>query len=1081
VAWGGAIVLLTGLIALLSASWGIDQARFAPGAILALRIASWAAMACLALFLILRPLLRRVSDEQVALYLEENEPTLDASVLSALQVTRDRAAEGDRPGDLGHEVVRLAAERCRTVEDGRQVDRGSLTRASGALAVLVTAAAVLFLAGPTFLGTAGPLILRPWSTADAASPYAVDVDPGNLTVPRGADVRIGARLINFDAGVVELSVQRGADAAWERFPMTSDPETGDFAVLLFDVDRRTEYFVEAEGVRSGLFRIDVVDLPYVDRIDLEYRFPEYSGLEPRYVEGGGDIVALRGTVVGLRITSTIPVGLGWLTMDDGSETVLAPGPDGRLSGEIEVWGEAFYRVWLEGPDGTRVEASPEFRIEALDDLPPAVSFERPGRDVAVTSVDEVFAEVRAEDDYGVARLDLVYRVNGGAEDTVVLYGTRGAGRRELARGHTLYLEDLELQPGDLISYYARARESWRGPETRSATTDLYFVEIRPFDRRFRQADQAGGQQGGGMGMQGDLSEQQRQIIAATFRLIRESESGEADSGRRSEDIATLALVQARLRQQVETLVERMLARGITADSTFAVIARELPLAAEEMLTAEEALGSGEADSALPPEQQALAHLQRAEAAFRETQVGRGQDGGGGGGGGQGDAEDLADLFELELDRMRNQYESVQRDQRQQQNEEVDEALQRVQELARRQQQINERMRQEQESGAGGEGVARQGQLAEETEELARQLERLSRESGRQELASSARRMREAAESMRRSSAERGEQGRAEGTEAVDRLREARQSLENSRSEGLRRDLQDARNRAERLRAQQDRIQAGVDRIESAGPDREERVRRLTEDKEQQFEELAELEADLDRLSREARSDSPETARALREASGVIRDSKLKEKIRFSRGVIRERSDEYARNFEREIGRDFDKLIEGLDRADDALRAEGGERRLEDSLDDAQGLVQGLESMRDRTQQMADSGSPPTGAPMGLSAEDARQSRREIQERLADVERLRDDLAREGVDVGDLGEVIAGLRPLDDDRAYGDLEEVLRLQEAVIQGLKEFEFTLRREAAADAEDRVFLSPPDEVPPGYRDQVEEYYRSLSGENR
>ena len=57
---------------------------------------------------------------------------------------------------------------------------------------------------------------------------------------------------------------------------------------------------------------------------------------------------------------------------------------------------------------------------------------------------------------------------------------------------------------------------------------------------------------------------------------------------------------------------------------------------------------------------------------------------GGGGGSAANAEDLADLFELELDKLRNQYETVERGEQRQREAEVDEAMQTLQELARRQ-------------------------------------------------------------------------------------------------------------------------------------------------------------------------------------------------------------------------------------------------------------------------------------------------------------------------------------------------------------------------------------------------------------
>jgi hypothetical protein len=52
-----------------------------------------------------------------------------------------------------------------------------------------------------------------------------------------------------------------------------------------------------------------------------------------------------------------------------------------------------------------------------------------------------------------------------------------------------------------------------------------------------------------------------------------------------------------------------------------------------------------------------------------------------------------------------------------------------------------------------------------------------------------------------------------------------------------------------------------------------------------------------------------------------------------------------------------------------------------------------------------------------------------------------------------------------------------LRDQVIQGLKLYEYTLRRLAGADGGSRPALADSDEVPEGYRKQVEEYFRALS----
>ena len=91
-------------------------------------------------------------------------------------------------------------------------------------------------------------------------------------------------------------------------------------------------------------------------------------------------------------------------------------------------------------------------------------------------------------------------------------------------------------------------------------------------------------------------------------------------------------------------------------------------------------------------------------------------------------EDLLNLFELEMDKLRHQYDTVQHSgERQPPAEQViDEALEKLRELARRQQQEIERQLRRQGQASNDGASRRQQALAEQLEEMARQLERLTR-------------------------------------------------------------------------------------------------------------------------------------------------------------------------------------------------------------------------------------------------------------------------------------------------------------------------------------------------------------------
>jgi hypothetical protein len=76
---------------------------------------------------------------------------------------------------------------------------------------------------------------------------------------------------------------------------------------------------------------------------------------------------------------------------------------------------------------------------------------------------------------------------------------------------------------------------------------------------------------------------------------------------------------------------------------------------------------------------------------------------------------------------------------------------------------------------------------------------------------------------------------------------------------------------------------------------------------------------------------------------------------------------------------------------------------------------------------------------------------------------------------ELDEIMSALQQLQDPRVYQNVAELSRLQSFVAEGMKRFEFGLRREVDADAR-ALALSGKSEVPEQYRPSVEEYFRSL-----
>jgi hypothetical protein len=1091
--------------------WGADLFGFTPQAVWTARLAT----GCAFLFAVLRfvylPLSRRIPDVQVAQFIEERFPQLQDRLITAIEYSG--AAAGSGMIDL---VTRDALDISDRFDFSVFAEKKKLIPYGAVTALSILAIAGLVIWGPPFLSYGLGRLYVPWEGTAGPARMMIEVTPGDTEVNRGADQQIRAQLIGFDTQAVTLFTRAERSAAWLPAAMEPQSRGNGFLYLLVDIQSSISYYVEADGVRSPMHLLRISDRPAVGRIDLTYNFPSYTRMEPQVVENEGDISALKGTRVDLRVCLTHAADSARILMNDGSKISLTRTGETDFGGSITLHRSGSYVIELATAREGAYAASAEHPIDVIEDTAPRVSITKPMRDLKATNVEEVFTEVRAEDDIGLGKVELCYSVNGGPEKTITLHN--GKPFLSVTTGsHTFFLEEFGLQPGDVISYYGKAWDNNDDSGPAGSSSDMYFIQVRPFEQRYVQSQQGAVPSGEG-GAEEALSRQQKDIIAATFRLIRDGDS--MDAREYTDNMKFLALVQSRLQAQAQGVVDRMQRRGaVGVDDNFALLSEYLHNAIDAMGSAAIQLGAQEAKGAMPEEQKALQQLMRAESLFREIQISFGAQRGQGS---QANAEDLADLFELELNKLKNQYETIQRGEEKNRDQQLEEAMQRLKELARRQQQLNElslQLGQRGSSMSGSSGAGRgQQQLLEEAARLQRQLQRLSRERSSADLDRVGAQLRQAIEEMKksleRSRKGEGQAAAAEGIRALQQLENASRQLAGSRDTALGTRLDRAVDESGRLLEEQKRIADDVERLrqegnQGDGPEVQKRREDVAGRNSMLAERLKGLADQIDDLSRQARASQRETGARLAEASGTIRDRRLPDRILSSSQLLQNGLYDFAKAREGFIRAGLEELKKQIESARNSL-GQSHEGRLEDAYNKARQLAEGLESMQQRLRapgKQQSGGTPGSGGEektrpdeakgspaetlQGLSGnttglpthigghrdDQARQLRREFQQRLMDAEELRRVLDRSTTRMENLDEVISTLRSMQGIRNYDDPEEIARLRSA-IELLRQVELDLDRERGRLAgRSRFQQADENDAPQDYRKLVEEYYKALA----
>lgn len=1003
---------------------------------------------------------------------------------------------------------------------------GSRTGAYASLTAAALGALVwLIVRGPGFLGYGAALLWAGPERPAAAPYYAILVSPGNATLRRHADQLVTARLVGFQAAEVRLAARYQGASKWEEAAMRPQAGGAGFELLLAGIPENLEYYVLAGKLRSPTYTLRVADLPLIKRIRVTYRYPAWTGLGPAVEDPGGDLRAVEGSEAEVAVETDRPLANAALALGDGSYLPLTGGAGNWSSARLKIAGDGRYYIAARDNDEW-VRLSEDYLILAEKDSPPQVRVRRPGRDARVSPIEEVTIAAEASDEFAVKELTLTYSVNGGPERKVTLYDKAGA--RQAEGSAVLYLEDFRLSPGDVVSFYAQARDA-----RQTTQTDIYFLEAQPFEREYSQSQQMAGEGAGEGGEQEEnrISERQKEIIAATWNQIRQR-------SRDQETARFLAGVQSKLRDQAQSLARRLESRELSlANQEFQTFSQEMAKAAEAMSAAAGKLEGARWQEALGPEQQALQHLLRAEATFRQIQVAFGNRGRRGGGGRGGAGRDLESLFELELDTEKNQYETAQRAApRNAGQRELDEALRKLEELARRQQELAERRT----PRLPFEQRWQQEMLRREAAELQRQMERLARQAGGGQseegaqaggAASAAQggrlrqmgrsgvdpRVQQALDRLAQAARDMGQPGGQQ--QAAEQLRQARDILSGLQRQQAGERLADMARRGERLAAQQRDFAERLRRTygDQQGRGTREQAERLADEKQQMLGELERLQRELAESARELAAGQRAAASRLREALGDLQRQELTTRMRYNAELIRRGWGQLAVMREAPVTAGLDELRDQLREAQAALdRGAPGAEQLPRALEALERARQRLSGERGQPpgsqpeqrgqpagqqagaaaqpgglmgrQQGAGGPAPGSYAAMNFGdwqpaeprsaspSQDPAAFARAYQDAVRELTRLRGTLAEAPDEARELEALLSEFRRYDPRRTPGNPALLERMRAQFLAELDRLELQWRRRLGEAAEAaRTAAGEP--APPGYAEAVAEYFRRLS----
>ncbi len=446
--------------------------------------------------------------KQIALYIDEQHPELENLAISSLAFSDsdDSTASGWLIDQFfEHARTTASATRVRDLVNHKQLQRQLIGLCTAWGAVLIATVAIVGRWDLAWMGA--QLFVR-------SSPQPIDfaVEPGDIRIRHGSDQVVW---LTTEATSETVAIGwRVEDGEWVSNALQPSRSGNVYYHTFTDIQSPITYQIQAAGSQSPLYKIDVWTPPEVAWIDAVYRYPEYTGQPDKVVSAISAIEALIGTTVELTLHANQPVVAGQLEFAFAQQLELERDGPNTLVGEIEIGANDTFHVILQNIAGDKNVDNRPYPVTSRWDEVPEIRIQFPRGDDEATSLEEIPFAFSIKDDNGIWRYGIHYEIAGRDPERRTL-GSFSRSRRSVDDTDLLFLEDLNLRPGDFLTWYVWADDGNPSRESYDQLSDPFFLEIRPFRRTFSEAVSNAGGQGG---EQGRSAADQKQVIIATWNL-----------------------------------------------------------------------------------------------------------------------------------------------------------------------------------------------------------------------------------------------------------------------------------------------------------------------------------------------------------------------------------------------------------------------------------------------------------------------------------------------------------------------------------------------------------------------------------
>ena len=423
---------------------------------------------------VVRPLVVRFDDLDIALRIEERWPGLKDRLTSTLQFLRiSEETEGYGSAALREATIRQTVEETQAIDFREVIERRPVFQALGLAAAALFTGLLVVAAAPDLGAIAVRRLLLPYgpdrwpqqthlTLIDRETPRKVARgEPFTLAVAIGKGERAPASAratYRFEDGETATESLRAV-------------EGGIFRGRIESVNRPFRFSVAAGDDTTSIrdIAVQVVPPPTLKELTVRLIAPPYTKLAPQVLAPGRTQVrALEGSRLEIAAVANKPIAHALLHLGEttAADPITLDAPRTRLEAQFIVKDAAAFWFELLDTEGFRNREAVRYEVRAIRDEAPRVVIGEPPNDRDVPAKAVVPLEFAVDDDYGIQSARVIYKTaTGGSEPTkdvaIPLWDVQGQPAEappilHQDVRHEWDLAPMNLAPGSIITFHAEA-------------------------------------------------------------------------------------------------------------------------------------------------------------------------------------------------------------------------------------------------------------------------------------------------------------------------------------------------------------------------------------------------------------------------------------------------------------------------------------------------------------------------------------------------------------------------------------------------------------------------------------------------